>query len=123
MVAALLMPMPYAALFAALAAGSGLPLLLVLAALAGIGSAVESVLWETALQHRVAREALSRVASIDMLLSFASVPAGQLIAPMAAALLGVPFTLAIGAGLCVATLLAPLISAEVRGLRRVPAPA
>lgn len=120
MVAVLLMPMPYAALFAALAAGSDLPLLLVLATLAGIGSAVESVLWETALQQRVAREALSRVASIDMLLSFVSVPAGQLLAPMAAALLGVPITLAIGAGLCVTALLTPLISAEVRGLRRPP---
>lgn len=123
MVAVLLMPMPYAALFAALAAGSDLPLLLALAALAGIGSAVESVLWETALQQRVARETLSRVASIDMLLSFGSVPVGQLIAPVAAALLGVPFTLAIGAGLCIVTLLAPLMSAEVRGLRRDSAPA
>lgn len=123
MVAVLLMPMPYAALFAALAAGSDMPLLLVLAALAGTGSAVESVLWETALQQRVAREALSRVASIDMLLSFVSVPVGQLIAPMAAALVGLPFALAIGAGLCVVTLLAPLLSAEVRGLRRAPATA
>lgn len=121
MVAVLLMSLPYAALFAALAAGSDLPLLLVLAALAGIGTAVENVFWETALQQRVAREALSRVASIDMLLSFVSVPVGQLAAPMVAALLGVPFAIAIGAGLCVVTLLAPLASAEVRGLRRAPA--
>ena len=87
----------------------------------GIGTAVENVFWETALQQRVAREALSRVASIDMLLSFVSVPVGQLAAPMVAALLGVPFAIAIGAGLCVVTLLAPLASAEVRGLRRAPA--
>lgn len=122
MVAALLMPLPYAALFTALASGSGLTLLLALAVLAGIGSAVENVLWETALQQRVAREALSRVASIDMLLSFVSVPVGALAVPMVAALLGVPLSLAIGAGLCVVTLLAPLASADVRGLRRARGP-
>ncbi|HEX7350953.1 MFS transporter [Brachybacterium sp.] len=122
MVAALLMPLPYAALFAALAAGSGLTPLLVLAVLAGIGAAVENVVWETALQQRVAREALSRVASIDMLLSFVSVPVGALAVPFVAALIGVPLALAVGAGACVVTLLAPLASADVRGLRRTRGP-
>ncbi|MFC0673297.1 MFS transporter [Brachybacterium hainanense] len=117
MVAVLLLPLPYAAVFAALAAGGGLPLLLGLAVLAGLGSAMGDVLWETTLQQRVARDALSRVASIDMLLSFVSVPVGQLAAPALSALLGAPLVIGLGAVLCAGTLLAPLASADVRGLR------
>lgn len=109
----LLLPMPYAALFLALGAGAGT---VTLAAVAGIGSAVGDVLWETTVQQQVAPAAIARVFSLDMLLSFLSIPIGQLGAPMLAAAIGAP-AIAAGAGVvCAVALVLPLLSRDVREL-------
>jgi MFS family permease len=112
----LLLPLPYAAVFLALGLGSGVALLMILAVVAGLGSAIGDVVWETTLQHRVSPGALARVASLDMLLSFVSVPVGQVSAPVLAAVLGAPVIAVAGGVLCVAALLIPLASPTVRRL-------
>lgn len=122
LVGVLLLPLPYAAVFAAIAVDAGTVVLLALAALAGCGSAMSDVLWETTLQQHVAAGALSRVASLDMLISFVSVPAGQLAAPALALAVGAPAVVAAGSIVCVLVLVAPLVSADVRRLTPEPAP-
>lgn len=113
----LLAPLPYAAVFVGIGAGTGLPVLLVCAVAAGTGSALGDVLWETTIQQQVPAAALSRVSSLDMMLSFASVPLGQMLLPMIATTIP-PATVAIAAGgLCVLALGIPLLSRDVRGLR------
>ena len=117
----LLAPLPYAALFVAMGLGAALPVLLVGAVIAGVGSALSDVLWETTIQQQVPAAALSRVASFDMLLSFISVPVGQLAAPALAATVGAPAVAVAGGVVCAVGLLTPLLSREVRSLRAVEA--
>jgi hypothetical protein len=110
-----------AALFALplLALGLALPTLWLAAAalLAGAGSAVTGITWDTALQQHVPQHALSRVASYDNLGSFATVPLGQLaVGPIAAALGSAH--VAIGGAILWATLtLCALTAPSVRNLR------
>jgi MFS family permease len=54
------------------------PFLIAAAFVAGLGSAVASVSWDTSLQEHVPAHALSRVCSFDDLLSYAAIPIGQL---------------------------------------------
>lgn len=70
---------------AALGFPSQFTVLLVAAVMAGIGFEIFGVNWETALQENIAEDKLSRVASYDMLGSFAAIPLGQVLAGMAAA--------------------------------------
>lgn len=116
-----LLALPYGGAFLALALAPRLELLLPLALLAGVGSALEAILWETALQQQIPASALSRVASIDMLASFASVPIGQLLAPAIAAAAGVQAAIIVGTGVLVIALLLPLLSRSVRQLPGGPA--
>ena len=113
----LLAPLPYAAVFVAIGAGAGLPLLVAGALIAGIGSAFGDVQWETAIQQQVPSRAISRVSSLDMMLSFLSVPLGQVAVPPVAAAFGAPGVAVAGGALCVLALTLPLLSHEVRGLR------
>ncbi len=87
---------------------------------AGLGSSVMAIAWETSLQEHVPRRSLSRVASYDELGSFAAVPLGQLaIVPIAAAL--GDRTVAMWGGVLFAALtLAALLSPAVRRLRHDP---
>jgi hypothetical protein len=56
--------------------------------LGALGFTVSGVTWDTALQTSVPREALSRVASIDDLLSFGAIPLGELLTGPAATAFG-----------------------------------
>ena len=113
----LLAPLPYAAVFVAIGAGAGLPILLACAGVAGVGSALSDVQWETTIQRQVPSAAISRVSSWDMMLSFLSVPVGQMAAPALAATVGAPAVAMAGGAVCALALTLPLLSREVRGLR------
>jgi hypothetical protein len=66
--------------------GAGVPALVAGAFLAGMGTGVYGIAYETSMQEHIPAAALSRVASIDNLGSMATVPLGQLaVIPVAAA--------------------------------------
>jgi MFS family permease len=89
----------------------------------GLGVEVFGVYWDTALQQHVPTRALSRVSSYDALGSFVAIPIGlSLVGPIADSV-GVHATLAGGAVLFVVTQAAPLLSRDVRTLRRLAAQA
>ncbi|MGX1669132.1 MFS transporter [Streptomyces sp. NPDC055400] len=84
---------------------------------AGLGSSVTAVAWDTSLQEHVPTHVLSRVASYDDLLSYVAVPVGQLcVGPLAEAFGAFRVTAAAGA-VSAAAVLIPLAS---RAVRRLP---
>ncbi|MEV0720818.1 hypothetical protein [Asanoa sp. NPDC050611] len=84
--------------------------------LGGVGFAASGITWDSALQRHVDGARLSRVASVDDLLSFAAIPLGQLlVGPAAAAFGGAPVALCCGLAFVVAAL-APLGVRAVRDL-------
>jgi hypothetical protein len=72
----------------ALGLGFGTPWLAACAFVGALGFTAKGVAWDTALQTRVPRHALSRIASIDDLLSYAAIPVGELLTGPAAAQFG-----------------------------------
>ncbi|WP_250969379.1 MFS transporter [Streptomyces sp. RKAG290] len=102
-----------------LALGARLPApwLLAAAFVAGLGSAVTAVAWDTSLQEHVPPHVLSRVASYDDLLSYVAIPIGQLsVGPLSQTYGAFHLTAAAGVASAVAALL-PLTS---RAVRRLP---
>ena len=97
------------------------PWLIASAFVAGLGSSVAGISWDTSLQEHVPAHALSRVASYDDLLSYVAIPIGQLgVGPLAHAVGG--FRVVTGAGLVYAVVaVVPLASAAVRRLPHTPA--
>lgn len=86
---------------------------------AGAGSEVFSIGWQTALQEHVPGEMLSRVSSYDMLGSIVAIPLGQLLAgPLAAGFGARPVAVASGV-LYILVVAATLVSSSVRNLQRV----
>ena len=109
-----LLTVPFGTCFLVLGLGASAPVLAASTFLAGVGAAVTGVLWESAMQRHVPGDQLSRVASIDMLGSFAAVPIGQLLAPVLAQHLGGPGA-AVGGGIAYVLLaLVPLLVPSVR---------
>lgn len=94
---------------------SGRPWVVAAAAfVGGIGFTVNGITWDTALQTRVPREALSRVASFDDLFSYIAIPLSQLATgPIAAAAGAGPVALVCGVGFVIAVLI-PLLNPVVR---------
>ncbi|HEY6789616.1 MAG TPA: hypothetical protein VI365_20140 [Trebonia sp.] len=68
--------------------GFGTPWLAACAFAGAVGFTAKGVAWDTALQVSVPRHALSRIASIDDLLSYAAIPVGELLTGPAAAYCG-----------------------------------
>lgn len=100
----------------ALGAGLHAPYLIAAAFVAGLGSAVGSVSWDTSLQEHVPPQALSRVCSFDDLLSYAAIPVGQLsVGPLASAFGGFRVATVAGA-IYVAAAFFPLSFTSVRSL-------
>ncbi len=101
-----------------LALGARLPApwLIAVALVAGLGSSIAAVGWETSLQEHIPAHMLSRVSSYDDLLSYIAIPIGQLGVGLLADRFG-GFQVAATAGLiyAVAAVL-PLASAAVRRL-------
>ncbi len=87
------------------------------------GAAIEvfSVGWTTALHEHVPVDVLSRVSSYDALGSFVAMPVGTFLYGWLATVVSVPTLLVASAVLYAAVSLAALLSASVRGLRRVGA--
>jgi MFS family permease len=80
---------------------------------------VGNTLFETAMQQEVEPDRLGRVASIDLLLSFCLMPAGQALAGPISAAVGVHSTLVLaGTLMCVPNLLVLVFVREVRSVRR-----
>jgi hypothetical protein len=94
---------------------TGEPWIVAAAAFAGgLGFTISAITWDTALQTRVPREALSRVSAFDDLFSFIAIPLSQLATgPLAAALGAGRLALLCGAAYLIAALL-PLLSRETR---------
>ncbi len=110
-----------AALFALplLALGLAMPTmwLATVALIAGAGSAVTAITWDTALQQHVPPQVLSRVASYDNLGSFATVPLGQLAVVPIAAAFGTTHVAIAGAILWAVFALGALAAPSVRNLK------
>ncbi|MFF2959917.1 MFS transporter [Streptomyces sp. NPDC057963] len=92
------------------------PWLVAGAFIAGLGSSVTAVAWDTSLQEHVPAQVLSRVTSYDDLLSYIAIPVGQLaVGPLAQTFGG--FRVAAAAGvLSAAAAVIPLASTAVRRL-------
>ncbi len=104
-----------------LAAGLGTAPLAALAMLDGIGAEIFEVNWSVALQEQIPAALLSRVSAYDGLGSVALSPVGTALAGPVALLVGTAATLT-GAGLVIiASAIAVLAVADVRGLTRRPA--
>jgi MFS family permease len=88
--------------------------------LAGVSVDVFSVLWDTALQQHVPREALSRVSAFDWLGSFGLAPVALVVAGPLVDSFGLS-TVLWCAALLAATPPLALLEPEVRRLRRLPA--
>ena len=92
------------------------PWLIAAAFVAGLGSSVCAIGWDTSLQEHVPTRLLSRVSSCDDLLSYVAIPIGQLgVGPLASAFGGFRVTTATGIVYLAAALL-PLASPAVRRL-------
>ena len=89
---------------------------------AGAGTEVFSIGWQTALQEHVPGQVLSRVASYDALGSFVALPIGQILAGPVALLFGTRAVVIGGAVLYIGIGLSTLLSRSVRNLGRVVEP-
>ncbi|MFJ3925815.1 MFS transporter [Streptomyces sp. NPDC090022] len=87
------------------------------------GLGVLSPLWETEMQRRIPREALGRVSSFDLLISFAARPAGLALAAPLAGVTGTTAPLLVAAVLTAGANLGVLLLPDVRAVaeRRTPA--
>ncbi|MEU6660023.1 MFS transporter [Streptomyces sp. NPDC046821] len=104
----------------ALGARSPVVWLIVGAFVAGLGSSVTGIAWDTSLQEHVPAHVLSRVASYDDLLAYVAIPVGQLcVGPLAEAFGGFRVTLAAGVA-SASVMLLPLTCTAVRRLPHAP---
>jgi MFS family permease len=88
----------------------------------GFGSvAIFNVLWETVLQEQIPRHALSRVSSLDWMVSLVFMPLGFTIAGPLSDAIGVDATLWLAAGVSMAATLLALLLPSLRELRRLEA--
>jgi MFS family permease len=92
--------------------------LILLAALAGIGSETFQVLWDTTMQQEIPQEKLSRVSSYDALGSFVLIPLGVAIVGPVSAVLGTRETILGAAAISLTATLAVLFVHDVRTIER-----
>ena len=96
----------------------GVPAIVAIAFVAGIGSEVFGLLWHTTMQQEIPAQKLSRVYSYDALGSIGLVPLGYALAGPAAEAFGVRATLWGAAAIGIGVTLAVLLSRDVRTLER-----
>ena len=102
----------------ALAVPTPLIVVMAAAALAGIGTEVFQVLWETAMQQEIPQEKLSRVSSYDALGSFVLIPLGFAVVGPVAAVAGTRPTILGAAVISLTATLAVLLIRDVRTISR-----
>ncbi|MET9954579.1 MFS transporter [Streptomyces sp. NPDC006339] len=100
-----------------LAAGAPAPLVIGAYGLAQTGLGFLTPVWETAVQRAVPAHALARVTSYDWLLSFAAMPLGYALAPLAASAWGPGVPLVVAAVAVAACCLGTALVPGVRGFR------
>lgn len=106
----------------ALAAAAPVPVVAGAAFLAGVGFETFGVQWDTAVQHHVPAEALSRVYAYDAVGSLTFTPLGESLAGPAMAALGLGGAMGLSAAVILAATLAVLPVRDVRTLpRHLPA--
>lgn len=91
--------------------------LIIAATIGGAGSSASAITWDSALQQHIPQTKLSRIASIDDLLSYAAIPIGQLAAGPLAGGIGAPTVCLIAALIWITAGLAPLMNRSVRHLK------
>lgn len=82
-----------------------------------------NVLWETTLQEQVPRQVLSRVSSLDWMVSLVFMPIGYVVAGPIADAIGVDETLWLAAAVSVGATLIALAQPDLRRVTRSPLPA
>jgi MFS family permease len=121
----ILLTVPFGLVLLAFSLGAPLAVVLPSAAIAGIGLALFSVWWETALAQRIPPEALSRVASYDWMGSFALLPPGLVLIGVIAEAAGATTVMGIAGASAALLVLFALLPRETRQLERLadrPAP-
>ncbi len=101
------------------AIGAPLPIVLPIAAAAGVGFAAFDILWMTALAERIPPDALGRVTSYDWMVSLALLPVGYVLAGPLAERFGASEVLAWGCGIALLSILVCLLPRGVRNLERL----
>jgi MFS family permease len=117
--AAMLVTLPFSLLLLAFAFGAPLALVLALGTVAGAGSTLFSVWWETALAQRIPPEALSRVTAYDWMGSLALLPVGFVLVGTLAEQFSATTVMAIGGVLSALLVVPGLLPRETRELRRL----
>jgi MFS family permease len=93
-----------------------------LGAAVGFGTvAIFNVFWETVLQEQIPRQALSRVSSLDWMVSLVFMPLGFLIAGPLSEAIGVEATLWLAAGVSLGGTLVALLLPSLRSVHRLEA--
>jgi MFS family permease len=85
------------------------------------GIAFGNAAWEGHLQSHIPNEAMSRVSSYDLMVSFVFIPLGLAVSGWSAHAVGVDTSLAVAAGIAIVTYVAVLFVRDVREFTREPA--
>ncbi|MFC7392640.1 hypothetical protein [Scopulibacillus cellulosilyticus] len=94
--------------------GFPLPVLLLVTALAGIGSSISGITWDTSLQQAIPKNMLSRVCAFDDFGSFATIPIGMILAVPLANIFGYNTVATVGGIIFIVIALLPLSERTVR---------
>jgi MFS family permease len=87
---------------------------------AGLGSGVSGVAWDTTIQENIPGRILSRMAAYDDFGSYVGIPIGQLLAAPLALVLGAQHVALAGGIIFAVVALVPLLSPVVRSIRHPP---
>lgn len=96
--------------------GHALPVLMGAALLAGAGSTISGIGWDTSLQQAVPRGKLSRVCAFDDFGSFCAIPLGEILAVPLAGIFGFAAVATVGGIAFIAVAILPLLEPLVRRL-------
>lgn len=123
MVAGMLVTLPAATFTLSLAGPSPLPIIMLNAFLWGMGIEIMMILWFTALQTHIPKDAIGRVSAYDAFGSVMLGPVGLALAGPLSQNFGTQPVLICAAALTVVMVLLSLVSKDVRNLRYIEPPA
>lgn len=92
----------------------GLPYLFIASLLAGVGSAISGIAWDTTLQRAIPQDKLARVCAIDDFGSFMTIPIGEILAVPVADTFGTHIVATVGGAVFIVAALLPLSERLVR---------
>lgn len=94
--------------------GYALPYLLIVAVIAGVGSSISGVSWDTTLQKAIPKDKLARVYAFDEFGSYITIPLGEVLAVPLAGIFGYQMVATIGGIIFILVALLPLLDLQVR---------